>query len=58
MGGSLDLNAGGTETMNVENFGKNTGGYRIGQAGIIPDFGQMKGYGFSAMYSYGTTWVF
>lgn len=53
-GGSLDSGTGGTKAMNPNNFGKNRGGYKTGQVGFSPP----SGIGASAMYSYGTTWVY
>jgi hypothetical protein len=53
-GGSINSNLHAVDKMNTSNFGKIDRGYRTEQSG----FGKPGGFGFGAMYSYGTTKVF
>jgi len=56
-GGSLLPHTGGTEALNVDNFGQGVRGYKTSQVGFAGPTKGMK-VSASAMYSFGTTWVY
>ena len=56
-GGSLLPHTGGTAALNVDNFGQGVRGYKTSQVGFAGPTKGMK-VSASAMYSFGTTWVY
>ncbi|NII83308.1 hypothetical protein FHT21_002353 [Pedobacter sp. SG908] len=56
-GGSLLPHTGGTAALNVDNFGQGVRGYKTSQVGFAGPTKGMK-LSASAMYSFGTTWVY